>query len=102
MSLFSLADLKRLDPAGTGSISDRHRKLFPGTGTAYDREAAFLRSRGMASKGTLGDQCRAFFSTPPGTRRSASIRALSSMNIAAHINPPPPGSVRRGSHRQGK
>jgi hypothetical protein len=77
-SLFTLKDLKRLDPAGVGSISDRHKRLFPGTGSVSDRERAYLVSKGAAS-GTLQDRWRKVLGTPPGVRLGESIRKLAAL-----------------------
>jgi len=77
-SLFTLKDLKRLDPAGTGSLADRHKKLFPGNGSPNDREKKYLVSKG-ATTGTLQDRWRKILSTPPGVRLGESIRKLAAL-----------------------
>ena len=78
--LFTLKDLRRLDPSGVGSLADRHRKLFPGNAraSAYDRELVYLASK-SATAGTLQDRWRKVLGTPPGTRLGESIRKLPSL-----------------------
>jgi len=80
MSLFTLKDLRRLDPSGVGSLADRHRKLFPGNAraSAYDRELVYLVSKG-ATAGTIGDRWRKVLSVPAGTRVAQAIRGLPSL-----------------------
>ena len=71
--LFTLKDLRRLDPTGTGSLADRHKKLFPGSGSVADRERAYLVSKG-ATTGTIGDRWRKVLSVKPTERIAEVIR----------------------------
>jgi hypothetical protein len=77
MSLFRLVDLKRF--GGTGkTVSALHKSLFPGAGTASDREKIYLMSKGAVT-GTLQDRWRKLLGTPPGTRLGESIRKLAAL-----------------------
>ena len=73
--LFTLKDLRRLDPSGVGSLADRHKKLFPGNAraSAYDRELVYLVSKG-ATAGTIGDRWRKVLSVKPTERIAEVIR----------------------------
>ena len=76
--LFTLKDLRRLDPSGVGSLADRHKKLFAGSGTIADRELIYLKSKG-GTTGTLQDRWRKVLSVPPGTRIAQVIRGLAAL-----------------------
>lgn len=76
--MFTLKDLQRLNPTGSGTFGDRHRQLFPGKGSVHDREIKFLKSKGF-TVGTRGDRWRQYLSVKPGGRVQEVTRKLSSL-----------------------
>lgn len=77
-SLFRLQDFQRLDAGGSGSLTSRHKHLFPGSGSQVDREIAYLKTKG-ATTGTRGDRWRKYLSVPVKATIQSAIRKLVSL-----------------------
>ena len=75
--MFTMKDLVRLNPSGTGTINNRLKQIYGGTGTLADRESYFLTIKGHPKAvGTKTDRWRKYLSVPAGTRIAQAIRQL--------------------------
>ena len=76
--LFTMADLRRIDSTGSGTVSDRLKHLFGGTGSISDREKSFLASKGF-STGSRSDKWRKYLGVTGPAKLGDAIRKLSSL-----------------------
>jgi len=78
--MFRMSDLVRLNPSGSGTINNRLKQIYGGTGTLADRESFFLTAKGHPpAVGTKTDRWRRYLAVPAGVRIQQVIRGLAAL-----------------------
>ena len=76
--MFRMSDLVRLNPSGSGTINNRLKQIYGGTGTLTDREKFFLAGKGF-STGSRADKWRRYLGVTGPAKLGDAIRRLNSL-----------------------